>query len=736
MTTQVYSVNYTYQATIASYDAVNKVAYLASGNTVNLSLGTNDFYGPIASQYTINGTATNISQAISNGTAPPSLSTDESGNFVGIFNVPPGVFQTGQRIFRVDNRSTFNDPSSATTYAESTFYASGLQSNSQSHDFAPSVDSSGQVFIQSNQINNSLVGTNSTVTSTVIPAAVKGNIDPLAQTFIISSTNYPNGIFINSVKLFFYSKPTTNVPIKLSIIGTLNGYPNGQVLDYSTVILNPNQVLTSTSPHYLDSSTYTEFMFQAPVYIRPGVLYAIMLQSSSSDYQVYYAQQNQIAVPSTAKANPTDANPATPTKIGAAPYVGALFESQNSITWTADQTKDLMFVIDRCIFDTTKTPQIPFSVPKNLPYRKLGINDIYHGIDANSINNLHNTYSPKRRIDALNVTTSDFVPTATGLNYSYQSTLFNGNTPTNTYAINPGKYGTPTPDNVWLNDNLGSRVLNRGATNQFSLYATLSSTDPNVSPIISDDAVSLFTVRYNINNMSISNNTIVITNPGSGYNTTATISISSPDSANGTQAVLGYSRNVATGNITSVYVTTRGSGYYKTPIITISDPTTRGGGNANASIIVQGETSASGGNSLAKYFTKKVVLAPSSVSGDLRVFYGAYQPLGSTVLVYYKLLSPTDTQPFESSNWQLMTPVTNIGVYSTSLSNIIEYEVAPGIFGSGQANNNISYTNSLGQNFNSFSQFAIKVVLAASDPTNPPFLTDIRAIALPPGTGI
>ena len=735
MTTQVYSVNYTYQATIASYDAVNKIAYLASGNTVNLSLGTNDFYGPISSQYTINGVATNISQAITTPTSPPSLSTDENGSFVGIFNVPPGVFQTGQRIFRVDNRSIFNDPTTATTYAESTFYASGLQTNSQATNFSPSVDASGQVFIQSNQISGSLVGTNTAAASTIVPASVQGNIDPLAQTFIISSENYPNGIFINSVKLFFNSKPTTDVPIKLSIIGTLNGYPNGKVLDYSTVLLHPNQVVTSTSPHYLDSATYTEFMFQAPVYISPGVLYAIMLQSSSSDYTVYYAQQNQIAVASTAKANPTDPNPTSPTKIGSAPYVGALFESQNSITWTADQTKDLMFVIDRCIFDISKQPKIPFNVPTRLPYRKLGSNDISHIIDPKSVNNLYNTYSYNRRIDALNVTTTDFVPTSTSLNYSYQGLLYNGNVPTNEYSINPGKYGTPTPDNVWLNDNLGPRVLNNRVSSSFSLFATLSSIDPNVSPIISDDAVSLFTVYYSINNMGISNNTIVIANPGTGYDANTTISITTPDSANGTQAVLGYSRNVATGNISSAYVISSGSGYYKTPTITISNPTTRTTGIANASIVVQGETSSSGGNSLAKYFTKKVVLSPTNISGDLRVYYDAYQPLGSTVLIYYKLLSPSDTQPFESGNWQLMTPITNVGVYSTSLSNIIEYEVAPGVFGSGQANNNISYTNNSGQTFTTFNQFAIKVVLSAADTTNPPFLTDIRAIALPSGTG-
>ena len=723
MTTQVLSSIYNYQAVITSYDATNKIAYLAS--PVNLSLGTNDNFGGVTSEYSIDGTVTNISTAITNGTAPPKLSTDEGGNFVGIFNVPSSKFQTGQRVFRVDNRSVATDPTSATTYSEATFTASGLQTNSQALDFAPSVDASATTFTQVNQISNQLISTITTYTP----------YDPVAQTFIVSKDNYPNGIFLSSVKLFFYSKPTSNIPVKLSIVGTLNGYPNGQILDYSTVILNQNQVVTSSSPHYLDPATYTEFMFSAPVYIQPGVLYAIMVQASSTDYQLYYAQQNQIAVPSTAKALPTDANPANPTKIGAAPYVGALFESQNAITWTADQSKDLMFVIDRCVFDTTQSPQISFVVPQNLPYRKLGKDDILFKISANSVSNLHGNFSKNMYIDAINVTTTDFIPSGTSTSYSYNATLANGNVPAGVSTITPGKYGSPTPENVYLNDNQGERILLRNSSSSFSLYATLTSTDPNVSPIISDDGVSLYAIRYIINNMGIGNNCIAVANTGSGYNVqTATISISAPD-VGSDYPTLGFTTNTATGNITSVYTTYAGSGYLTTPKITISDPTTRSG-NANASIMVYGETSSSGGNSYTRYFTKKVILTPGNDSGDLRVFYTAYQPLGTKVLVYYKILNRNDTQKFEDGKWQLMTPVTNQTVYSTSMSNLIEYEVAPGVYGSGAANNTIAYTNNNGQTFTSFNQFAIKVVLATSDKTNPPFLTDIRALALPPGTGI
>lgn len=728
---------YNYTATITAYDIATKLVTLDT--PVNLSLGTNtEMGGDISSYYSISGNLTKVNSAVQAGTSLAKPSTDEAGNFVGVFNIPSTKFQTGSRVFRVDNRSVATSPTTATTFAEGTFIASGLSTASQRLDFAPSIDSSKSVFTQVNQRSNQLISygtTTSTSTVTTEPVAVRGGgRDPVAQTFIVSKDNYPNGVFLYSIKLFFYSKPTTNIPVTLSILPTVNGYPGGAALDYSTVVMQPNEVNTSSTPHYLDPSAYTEFVFDAPVYIQSNVLYAFMVKSTSKDYVLYYGQQNQTAISSTAKAKVSDPNPTNVTKIGAAPYVGALFESQNGMTWTADQTKDLMFVIDKCLFTQTSA-SVPFTVPKNLPYRKMGSQDILNKIDANSVSQLFGNYSPTRVYDALNITTTDFVPTGTGINYSYSTTLSSGNVPTGLNSITPGKLGSPLPDDIYLNDGNGERTLVKESSNSFSLYASMSTSDPNVTPIISDDGVTMYAVSYVINNMGIGNNVISITDPGYGYNVdSTTITISSPDIGS-TSATLGFTAN-ANGAITSVYTITPGSGYITTPTITISDPTTRGG-NANVVVTVTGETSPKGGNSYAKYFTKKVVLAPGNDSGDLRVFYTAYKPLGTAVYVYYKILNAADTAPFESGNWQLMTTVQNQNAYSTNRNDLYEFECAPGIFANNQANNSISYTSSTtGQTYNSFNQFAIKIVLATSDNTNVPFLTDIRALALPAGTGI
>ena len=713
-------------ANITAYNGVTRTATLDTG--VNVSFGTNSLYGNMNSQYNITGNNGSVAAALHNGTGIPQLSTDEHGQFVGIFNVPGSVFFTGQRIFRVDNRVIDTQPDSATTYAEATFYATGLQTINQNLNYAASVDSSATSLIRTNSQGYNIT-------------SQTPNIDPLAQSFIISKQNYPNGVFLNSVNLFFApfaSGVAPNSPVTISIVGTLNGYPNGQTLPYSKVTLNSNKIKTSATPNYLNENTVTKFTFDAPVYIQSGVLYAIVIESSSSDYHLYYGEQNKVAIAST--ANTTSS--AVATKIGQAPYIGALFESQNSITWTADQTKDLMFTIEQCVFDTTSA-QVSFIVPSNLPARKLGRQDIMQKFSANSVPNVYSLYETNQVMDALNVSTTDFVPSSTSINYYYQTTLSKDKSVTSYTPITPGRFGTPTQDNVYLNDGNGERILLKGSSASFSLLATLSSTDTNVSPVIADDGVSLYSIIYHVNNMGIDSNIITVANTGASYsNSSAQFIITSGLTGSNTTndlgvadlPVLSYTTNTSTGAITSVYVTYPGSGYLVTPTITIYDPTTRTSATANAQIVVTGETSKSGGNAYAKYFTKKVIMPAGSDAGDMRVYVDAYKPSGSQIYVYYKILSSSDNQVFEDQKWQLMTNTMGFTSYSSNRSNIIEYEYAPGT--GNFANNNIAYTSTNGIIYNNFIQFAIKVVIATPDRTNVPFVQALRTVALPSGSGI
>jgi hypothetical protein len=687
--------------------------YFNAGTGVGQSATISDYYG--ANQTAV--LSSTVSVATGDVYSIGSFSTDEAGAFYGIFNIPSNTFHTGQRVFRVSNETEGN-PTSATTFAEGTFYSEGLQTTSQGLDFGASPAGAKGTFTQTNYANTS------SISVTYSPW------DPVAQTFIVSKDNYPNGMFVKSVKLFFATKPANdNSPVTVSIVGTQNGYPNGETLDHSVVIKTASEIKVSSSPQYLDETSYTEFTFSAPVYIQPGVLYAFIVKSNSNEYTLWTASNGDVALSSSVKNLPTDPLPSTITKIGSAPYVGALFLSQNAQTWTADQNQDLMFVMDRCVFDTSVNPTITYVVPNKLPNRTLVDQSIDYFLNANNIStNINAAANTDILVDAFNITTTDFTPTTTGISYSYNSTLLSGSS-AGVENIIPGKFGTATNDDIYLSDGKGERLLIANSNTSFSLYSQLSTTDDAVSPIISDAGLSVYAIKWNINNCELSNSVITLVNGGASYNAACTtVTVSAPTGSGGTQAYA--AANIVGGVIESIYFTEVGSGYITTPTFTITDATASGSG---ASATITGETSPIGGNALCKYVTKKVVLDPANDSGDLNVFLTAYRPVNTDINVYYKILNRADTQKFDDSSWQLMTKISNSGsLYSQTRDDVHEYTFAPGTAGVDQGY--ITYTSTNGQTYTSFSQFAIKIVMTSTDHTYTPVVNDLRVIALPANT--
>jgi len=692
---------------------------IQSGSIQGVSATITNYVGATRTATLSTTTGVSVSDLCAIGSANAPFSTDESGSFYGVFWMPEGTFHTGQRTFRVDN-SVLGNANSATTSAEGTYYAEGLQTTQQGIDFAASPAGAKNTFTQTNSRTTTQSITNFTP------------YDPVAQTFIVYKDAYPNGLFLKSIKVFFISKPNnSSTPVKLSIVNTINGYPSGDTLDYSVVTLLPNQVKTSSSPQFLDSSTYTEFVFNAPVYIQPEVLYAFIVHSTSNEYVLWTVSNGDVAIPSSVKNLPTDAPSNVLSKINGAPYVGGLFLSQNSQTWTADQNQSLMFVADRCKFNTSVNPTIPFVVPTKLPQRTIVDNNVDYFLNANNVSNTLSFISNSDiLVDAFNVTTTDFTPSTTAINYSYNATLSSGSA-AGTNNIIPGKFGTATNEDIYLTDGKGERVLVANSNASFTLYATLSSQDDAVSPIISDSGLSTYAIKWSINNCELSSNTIVLSSGGTGYSPNTIVTISAPTATNG-GITAQATANIANGVIQSINFNNTGSGYVTTPTITITDSATRSG-NANAVISINGETSPHGGNALAKYVSKKVVLAAGNDSGDLNVYITGYRPVNTDILVYYKILNRNDTQKFDDGSWQLMNMINNSQtLFSSGRTDLHEYVFAPGTNNTDQGY--ITYTSTTSQTYTSFSQFAIKIVLTSSDHTFTPYLNDLRVIALPSNT--
>jgi hypothetical protein len=144
--------------------------------------------------------------------------------------------------------------------------------------------------------------------------------------------------------------------------------------------------------------------------------------------------------------------------------------------------------------------------------------------------------------------------------------------------------------------------------------------------------------------------------------------------------------------------------HYSSSILTASDPTA---GTIFADSY-QPRTAADGDVNAAVYITRKVSLANASTS--LKVMFDAIVFSSAYLDVYYKVLKSDDTTPFENIEWTEMT-IDKVVSESKSYTDFRErtYEVA---------------------GLDPFIAFACKIVMRGTKSSEPPFIQDLRVIAL------
>jgi hypothetical protein len=179
-------------------------------------------------------------------------------------------------------------------------------------------------------------------------------------------------------------------------------------------------------------------------------------------------------------------------------------------------------------------------------------------------------------------------------------------------------------------------------------------------------------------------------------------------------------------SINYIVVTTTGSGYLETPTISFAS------GNATTNVtaqgVIAGETSRSGGNMIAKYMTREIVLEDGFESGDLRVFMDAIRPTATDIQVYYKVISGDDPQRLSDKSWRRMAILKD--VYSKNSRTLVGLEYRPSL-----DQNLISYTEN-GMNYpigGTFKSFAIKICMRTTDASIIPKIRNLRIIAVPSG---
>ena len=366
--------------------------------------------------------------------------TNDNGSIEGLtFSIPSTDsvrFRTGERQFLlVDNTS--GDLVTAATYAEVTYAAQGLLQTKENvvvSTRVPRVQSFGQGSATEFR----------TTTNTFDRINVGGWFDPLAETFLVDESLYPDGIFLSDVDLFFKSKDDDGLPISVQIRDTLNGYPAQTVLPFSDVSLLPDQVNISE-----DASKATKFTFPSLVYLQPGE-YAIVALSNSLKYEAYISEMGENII-------------GTNRKISEQPYAGVLFKSQNASTWSPDQNQDLTFVLNRAKFTTGSTALAVFKDDTGTEYNA----DIIQIVPQEVRINNTGIFWDLKMTNNVDVLDTNFFPIIQNTNFQL-----------------PGR-----------------RKIGTGA-GTYEGRARLTSTNEDISPVIDTKRNSVITIENIINNVT------------------------------------------------------------------------------------------------------------------------------------------------------------------------------------------------------------------------------------------
>lgn len=252
------------------------------------------------------------------------LKTDALGNLYGLFIIPNTTalrFLSGVRQFKLTDTNT-NLLSQTTSYAACDYYATGLIKSADKAIVSNAVPEIPRTSIFDSRPSSG---------SLRISSGKKISwIDPIAQSFLI---NNPEGIFATSVDLYFATKPQSDIPVEVYIVTCENGIPTQNIVPRSTMIVNNDDVNVDNK-----GLLETRFTFEQPIYLAPGQEYALLVTSTSADYTLYVATLGK-------------RDTATSQLVSSNPYNGVFFTSQNSSTWSPDQSKDLKFKLHRAKFD-------------------------------------------------------------------------------------------------------------------------------------------------------------------------------------------------------------------------------------------------------------------------------------------------------------------------------------------------------------------------------------------------
>ena len=171
-----------------------------------------------------------------------------------------------------------------------------------------------------------------------------------------------------------------------------------------------------------------------------------------------------------------------------------------------------------------------------------------------------------------------------------------------------------------------------------------------------------------------------------------------------------------------------------TGAISIGSTSITDGTATNALLQLSDELDPSGGIAESRYITKAMTLKEGFESEDIKVLINAVRPKGTQIYVYYKIKSAEDTEGFDTRPYNRLYELTNSDDVSQKESDVLPLE-----FVSYKKNSDGSIDQSTvggtryssnGSNYEKFSEYAIKIVMASDSTNTVPLIDSMGALAL------
>lgn len=287
----------------------------------------------------INGAGINILPTLKK--LGDNIRTDVWGSTVGVFNLPAGVFKSGERTFKlIDNIS--NNDKDFDSKGSAQYISTGTTLTKE----RTVVNSREVRFVQDRLFEENPVR-RSTTSTRVLFTIWRGH-DPLAQTFTVSSTG---GAFVTSVDIFF--EEAGNRPVTVELRTTNFGVPSTKIIPLSEVTLTPQQIRTSS-----DGSVPTRFTFHAPLYLQDAETYALVVKTDEPGCAVFISELGQSDI-------------ITNNIVSTQPLTGSLYMSQNTEEFQINPLLDMKFNLYKAEFDISSTVVANF---KAVPPRSYTLN--------------------------------------------------------------------------------------------------------------------------------------------------------------------------------------------------------------------------------------------------------------------------------------------------------------------------------------------------------------------------